>query len=227
MLPLLADVEWMRWVGLIVFIVIYILIHFLGGDKKKAKVARAKSAEPIQTERPAKPAPPNRQTTPSTARRSQSQEIEAFLQRAKERRREKTPPQKPTAKTPPPKPVRRLAETPLEAQVVKPRELGASIANQHLDTRDVTEHAEHLTDDLTEADQSRELHRRKMFSHRVGRLEDTSGEAGAKAGEDAPQSNAAATAAAAVPVSAAFFSPKDIRQAVIVSEVLQRPEHRW
>ena len=73
----------------------------------------------------------------------------------------------------------------------------------------------------------RELHRQKMFSHRVGRLEDTSGEAGVKAGSDAPQSNAAATAAAGVPLAAAFFQPKDIRQAIIVSEVLQRPEHRW
>lgn len=223
---LLADIEWMRWIGLIVFIVIYILNHFLGGDKKKAKAPRAKPAEPIQPDRTAKPSPPNRQTVPNTARQSQSQEIEAFLQRAKQRRREKATPQKPVAKAPP-APVRRLVEAPLEAEVVKPRPLGASIANQQLDTRDVTEHAEHLTDDLTEADQNRELHRRKMFSHRVGRLEDTSGEVGAKAGEDAPQTNAAATAAAAVPVSAAFFSPKDIRQAVIVSEVLQRPEHRW
>ena len=224
--PLLADAEWMRWVGLIVFIVIYILNHFLGGDKKKAKVPRAKGAEAIQPDRTVKPAPPNRQTAPGSARQSQTQEIEAFLQRAKERRREKTPPQKTVAKAPP-APVRRLAETPLEAEVVKSRPLGASIANQQLDTRDVTEHSEHLTDDLTQADQNRELHRRKMFSHRVGRLEDTSGEVGAKAGEDAPQSNAAATAAAAVPISAAFFQPKDIRQAIIVSEVLQRPEHRW
>ena len=224
--PFFADIEWTRWIGLIVFILIYILTHFLGGDKKAT--ARAKAAKAATTERTAAPSAqqPDRQPAKTAARTSQTQEIEAFLQRAKERRREKSGPQKNTAKAPP-TPVRRLAETPLEAEVVRPRALGASVANQQLDTRDVTEHAEHLTDDLSLADQVRELHRRKMFSHRVGRLEDTSGEVGAKAGEDAPTSNAAATAAAAVPLSAAFFRPQDIRQAIIVSEVLQRPEHRW
>lgn len=226
MLTLLADFEWTKWIGLIVFIVIYILNHFLGGDKNKAQAARAKAAGPKPADRTPQPAAPNRPAAATPARRSQSQEIDAFLQRAKDRKREKTPSAKPVAKAPPPPP-RRLAATPVEAEVVKPRKLGAAIANKQIDTREVTEHAEHLTDDLSQADQMRELHRRKMFGHRVGNLEDTSGALAAKADEQVQSPTTDTTAANVAPQAVSLFRPQDIRQAIIVSEVLQRPEHRW
>ena len=86
-----------------------------------------------------------------------------------------------------------------------------------------------MTDDLKRGDAEREQHFQQTFSHKLGRLTDTS-VAGDKA--IAPDAPAVSTVPpAAVPLSdwlpLPTTKPEDLRRAFMLNEILQRPEHRW
>ncbi|MHC4403003.1 MAG: hypothetical protein ACYTG0_25355 [Planctomycetota bacterium] len=70
-----------------------------------------------------------------------------------------------------------------------------------------------------------------VFDHRVGSLAGTPGESAQitrPLEADAPQDRVdASPAVAAAGLAAALANPGDLRQAIIMSEILQRPQHRW
>ena len=120
-----------------------------------------------------------------------------------------------------PVPLVNLRESSLTKDPVTPP---APQVRKSIDTREFAERATHLGN-LT-ADHSLDDHLKQVFSHEVGTL-------AAAAGDNlAAQNRAAAAAAAAtgtrqtLPI-AALLSGGNLRNAIILNEILQRPEERW
>jgi hypothetical protein len=103
-----------------------------------------------------------------------------------------------------------------------------SLAGRHLDTGEVGAGASHLIDDLKRGDAERKQHFDDTFTHKLGSLTDTSS-TGIQ-----PSGSAAATIAAQSdqPVSPSDWLPlgtslADFRRAIMLNEILQRPDDRW
>lgn len=223
-----AGLEWLKFVFVIVFFLVWIFNNLLS-DKAKAK------GKPLQ--RPQVP-PPRPDAGEAGAGGGQPQlagEIEEFLKRANQKRQEKVRRKQPAkaaakpAPPTPPKPARRLVQESSQGQDFEVS-TGKSVAEhvqKHLDTRGFTERAEHLMDeDIRKADAEREAHRKQVFEHKVGRLADTSTAEAAPAGPTAA-TTATIDAAAAMPLAALLANPQGLKQAIVLNEVLSRPEHRW
>lgn len=221
---LFAALEWVKFVFLIVFFLVWIFNNLLG-DKAKAK------ARPQQRPQVPPPRPDAAQAERPAGQQQLVGEIEEFLQRANQKRQEKVRRKQPAkaaakpAPPSPPKPARRLTQESHDFEVTT----GQSVAEhvqKHLDTSRFGDRAEHLVDDIAKGDVVREAHRKQVFEHQLGRLADTS----TRAAQPAPPPvvlTAAEAEAAAVPLAALLANPQSLKQAIVLNEVLARPEHRW
>lgn len=148
-------------------------------------------------------------------------EIAEFLRRAVQQQRGGRPPQQ--------------AEL---AEVVEPEVLPGPVGGQvsrhvgeHLDTAKFRRRASQLGDEVAHADDQMDQRLHQKFDHRVGRLVGTAGESAEAAGvEEATEPEdrvieLPTTAAAGLPVL--LSSAQNIRQAIVISEILNRPEDRW
>jgi len=227
--PLFADVDWIR---LSIFIVVGVayFISFVANRLRDRQVAKSRL-----------PKPPRR--NPEMAK-----ELDEFLKRSSAGRREAQP--KP-ARAITPSPVRtqenrnraarrkpderakpRKAEGPVttlvnlrESKLTKDRAAEpAGPLRPSIDTHEFAERAEHLG--KIQETHSLENHLKQTFTHQVGTL------APAAADSLAAKNRAAAAAAAAtgskqtLPI-AALLSGGNLRNAVILNEIFQRPEDRW
>ena len=147
-------------------------------------------------------------------------EIERFLREATGGQRK-----------PPPAP----APEPIVAEIVRPRRLSDS-GSRHLETSvDADEqrfgqHTSHLGEEVGQADDDMEDHIHAAFEHRLGGLTDTSvgvDVPDADVHDQTPGSSEDKTPSLAAELAATFRDPQSIRQAIILSEILTRPEHRW
>jgi hypothetical protein len=224
-LLLLADAGWIKLIFVAVVFIIWIFNNLVG-DKAKAK--------PRQLQRPVPPPRPI-EGAPAEGRPAGQQplvgEIEEFLKRANRKREEKARrKQQPKVAKPappaPPKPARRLVDGGSEGQQF---EFGTnrSVADhvqQHLNTGQFAERAATLVDeDIAKDDASREAHRKQVFDHKLGSLSDTS----TGSVKTAAAAQVAASDIGAIPVGALLSNPDSIRQAIILNEILTRPEQRW
>ena len=169
-----------------------------------------------------------------------SDEIDEFIRRAAERRKQGQGQRKPArpAQAPPvpaAQPQRsqqrpRLAPEIVEAEIVE--DISTSVS-RHLNTQQFQQRAAHMTDDVDNADDRVETRLHQNFDHKLGRLSQIdSTEKGS-----APTSRSATDTAATVTTAdenlmlsflvKSFHSPQSIRQAIILSDILTRPEHRW
>lgn len=88
-----------------------------------------------------------------------------------------------------------------------------------MSTDDVTEHGEHFSDKMEKADDEREARMHRKFDQQVGDLKESASvhtEVKAEMG-----------LGLASEIMEMLSQPKSVRQAIILSEVLERPEHRW
>jgi hypothetical protein len=158
-----------------------------------------------------------------------SDEIDDFIRRAAERRRQgqqgqrkQQQQQRPAQPPPPAQPKRaRLVEPEVvEAQVV---EDVAAHVNRHLDNQQFQNRASHLGEQPAEADDKVAARLHQTFDHQLGSLASTSAAA--------PTTSAPATTPTVNPTVAALAkllaSPQDFRQAFILSEILKRPADNW
>lgn len=97
---------------------------------------------------------------------------------------------------------------------------------RHLGTRSFNERTEHLADDITRADQQMEEHMQKAFNRRVGTLDEATPKASAPATDTRPLATIEQPSAATA-IAAMLANPAEIKQAIVLSEILARPEHRW
>ncbi len=168
-----------------------------------------------------------------------ARDIEEFLRRAAERRKKQLkqkqggevgqtapPPRQPLAQPPraEPKP-RRLVIAENQVEVVRPkqRDLRDESVTQHvarhLDSSSITENASHLAENLEQTDERLEARLHTKFDHDLGSLKDR---------QPLEQVAAVVTAQATSPMANDLIemlkSPKTMRQAIIIAEVLKRPE---
>ena len=137
-----------------------------------------------------------------------SSPIEEFLRQAAERRVNKPPP----VVVPP-------VQGEPEVLVADDRSLADTHLEHHIDTSDLANHAEHLGDEVSRANDQVDQHVHDVFDHQVGELD-----------------GAYASPAATIPAEGdglhhelkrALRSPQQVRRAVVFSEILRRPEWRW
>lgn len=235
--------DWLQFLIPLVFFIIYAINQLLSGNKTKPQPPPPRNPprrkpeveRPLRSEQPA--APPNK-----PARGGQAQlnaEIEEFLKRAEQRRGEgprretlaQRPPEPPQRRPAPPEPAQRRP-APLEpvggSEGERRRELSsvATSVEQHLGNRGFSQRAEHLADDIARSDENMEEHLKQVFGHRLGTLGEPS------PGRLTSTTDVAATISAdasstILALADMLTSPQKIRQAIVLREILDRPEHRW
>jgi hypothetical protein len=170
-------------------------------------------------------------------------DLEAFLRQAAQRRAQRqagalrpaapapTPaPPPPPAAGPAPASPQRPARGPLVPPPVRPTPLTNVVKSQvvtlaesprlgtRVNTAGFEQRAEHLGEDVSLADEHMEAHIAEKFDHHVGSL----------SGGDTAQSDAGGADAAlgVAELAALLKDPKTVRQAVILSEILNPPHFR-
>lgn len=224
--PLIADFGWLKAIVLLVFFIIWIFNNLIG-DKAKAKA---------RPQRQQLPQPNGPEGKGAGGQKQLAGEIEDFLKRAGAKRQERARRKQPTkavvnpAPTPPPKPVRRLVPSAAEPQNLDVA-TGRSVADhvqKHLDTRQFAERASHLGDeDIAKNDAERDAHRKQVFDHKLGRLADTSTGITDSAETSLTDAPTQPEPAAAVPLATLLSNPQNLKNAIVLNEILSRPEHRW
>jgi hypothetical protein len=218
----------------IVFFVIYALNQLLSAKGNQPPARNAQRRAPERGERPLEPAagPPKPQADPASQLNA---EIEQFLKRATQRRGER-PMRERAARaataTPkaPPKPPREAArQAPIDVVPIERRDFDAVAASveKHLANRGFSERAEHLADEVARADEQMEQHLQQAFGHRVGTLAAEAAVAGATPVTDVQPTVKTDAPSAAASLAAVLASPQGMRQAIVLGEILARPEHRW
>jgi hypothetical protein len=213
--PLLAagDIETLVKIGALF---LFFLLPALGRMLAKGRQAQPPAGAPP---RPQRPVPPQ-----------VADEIGEFLRRANEHRAAEQPPPQPAR----PKPLPPVQQ-PVRAEVVAEVPVGTQVNEQvkkYLDTQSFSRREEALGKEVAQADQQIDQHLHQVFDHSLSRLETVVGETAAPpAAVESPE--VADTTAPEIPATfatgllALVTSPDSLRQAVILSEILHRPEERW
>ncbi|HEY1785681.1 MAG TPA: hypothetical protein VGG30_09040 [Pirellulales bacterium] len=218
-----ADLHLPQIIHLLIMFLIYPAYKILKRQREQqANTSRPRSAAPslpasnakrsAAAGRPAAPQKPNPQLA----------EIQEFLKQSRAAR-PSSPQAKAAARSVRVEPIQSGRGTPVGGAS------GASLDSRHLDTTKFGARASQMVDDLKRGDAEREEHFQRTFAHKVGRLTDTS-VAGPKAiAPDAPE----ISTVPATPVPPSDWLPlpttklEELRRAVMLNEILQRPEHRW
>ena len=184
-------------------------------------------------------------------------EVEEFLRRAAARRaaaQQQRPPAPPAGWSPPPPaqpayqpppaaptyPQRRpasLAEvvilepvSPVEAEVVdaeladQPDRLSRGVAQHLRGTQEIAEHTRHLGEEVDLADDKLEARLHQTFDHKLGDLKKSTLEAAAVSPS---QSSRDAALPGAASIANLLVDPQNVRNAIILAEILRRPDENW
>lgn len=175
-------------------------------------------------------------------------EVEEFLRRAAARRaaaqqqqqRPATAPPawaQPVPQAPPPQLQRRplaMAEVvmlePIDAQVVEAElaesedRVGRSVAQHMRGTQQIGEHVRHLGAEVDQADDKLEAHLHQVFDHNLGQLRKSTMEAAAASPSQAARDAGLPGAAS---IAQMLANPQNLRNAIIMSEIIRRPEENW
>ncbi|HET6881591.1 MAG TPA: hypothetical protein VFI31_15615 [Pirellulales bacterium] len=192
--------DWLKLIGLVVFALIYGFNYLLGALGKG------------QQRRPPRP----EQRGPRPAGRPAAQdEVAEFLKRASEKR-----PPKPAEARP-----RRVATAEIiEAhEVEEVRSSGLSKSLQaHVDNRELKQRAAHLTH-VEQAETAFQAHLHDL-DHSVGRIHEVADTAPLAPGELPPPTGI--TPAQEI-LSSLLADPQNLKQAILLNEIIQRPVERW
>jgi hypothetical protein len=132
-------------------------------------------------------------------------------------------------------PTRLPAEKPVQAEVVADAPVGAKIGKQverDLDTEEFTKRTTQLGSEVAQADKEIDDHLHQVFDHHVSKLEFVPGEAATPPVVVGPvelteQSLLDIPATFATGLTDLLADPDSVRQAIVLNEVLHRPEERW
>ena len=233
---LLADAgDWISFLIPVVVGIIWVLNQVFG------QLAKPNANKPRAEVRRPNP-PPQRPQRPQPSA-NVNDEIEAFLRRATQRAGGEQRPQQPTVAQAAPPPPRTLAPRPevfgdsmqrrsddvlVEVEMVDDelaQKQRVDLSQRHLETRPFER-----TSKVDNADENMAEHMQDLFGHRVGTLP-------AAAVKQPPlQQEAAASSApvvkpstpsAAAGIAALLRDPRSARHAIVLQEILTRPEIRW
>lgn len=205
-------------VGFLIFLM-FLIISVVGHFANKWREMQEEAARRARARRPAPPRPQHQPL---------NDEIAEFLRTAEQRRRPGgAPPATPPRPASPPRapalPPRPLAEQPVDVQVVEPRpgRLRETLSSR----RQMVEVSQESQ--VAQADDRMEGHLHQVFDHQLASL--SVGEVGSTAsfaGEPLLQAVPLPLTAAAG-LTALLASADSLRQAIVLSEILNRPVHRW
>jgi len=159
-------------------------------------------------------------------------EVEAQA-RAGQQRPPAPAPAQPIAPSPPPPPSFSPPPqnldypSPVEAEVVDAElaETGDAVArhvSQHMrGHEEIAEHTRHLGEEVDRADDKLEAHLHEVFDHQVGRLRKSATDFAAAAASDVKR-----TGFTAGSIAGMLLSPDNLRNAIILGEILKRPDER-
>lgn len=111
----------------------------------------------------------------------------------------------------------------VDAEIVYAEPVHESVdarVRQDIDTTDVTRHAARLGAELGQTDERMEAHLHQQFDHDLSEIDDQE-----SVWDEAELRGERTTLASEI--AAMLQDPTSVRQAVILNEVLPRPEHRW
>jgi len=204
----------------IVFFVIYVINQFLAAKAKPQQQGRNPQRRTNQprAER-AMRRPQQAQGQPPGDASQLNAEIEQFLKRANQRRGKRPPPERAAPASAAPQAPAPMKEQPIDVAPID-GEFGSVSASvdSHLGHRGF---GEHLAEEVGQADEEMERHLSEAFDHRVGTLRRSDTRAGAPSEETAETTSMAATFAELL------RTPQGMRQAIVLGEILARPEDRW
>jgi hypothetical protein len=156
-------------------------------------------------------------------------EAQARAQQQRPKPQPAPPPPRPAAPPPPARLVPARQEMvplePVEVEIVDAElaEIGDSVGRhvtQHLrGTEQIAEHTRHLGEEVDQADDKLESHLHQVFDHQLGKLKKTASTTAA-APYDSPASDMSE-------LLQMLRSPKSVRDAIVMAEVLRRPDDRW
>jgi hypothetical protein len=119
----------------------------------------------------------------------------------------------------------------VEAEVVGQPAIGEGIkqhVGKYLDAGEFRRRAAELGEEVAQTDEQLEQRLHTKFDHKVSRLTDRPGESASMPGAEKPEDRLAELPSTAAAGLAAMFSrPESIRQAIVINEILTRPEDRW
>ncbi len=168
-----------------------------------------------------------------------ARDIEEFLRRAAERRNKnqqaggKRPSNRPPPVTPPPvePPRQKISQRDLVAESSRASSLPSKqpkkeSVSEHVkryidvsdvaDVTDITDHASHLAEVIERADDKIDQHVHDVFDHEVSKINEP--------GSGVTKVQGKASSPIAQDLLNLFKSPRSIRQAIMVSEILKRPD---
>jgi len=217
--PLLAAID----IGDIVRIVVIFLIFVVPVIAQA--LAKLKQIPP-PNQRPIPPRPPMD---------DMANEIEDFLRRAANQQRNPKTPR--AARAQQRKIERQAAAEPVQAEVVAEKPVGGQVTEHvktFLDEEKFAKRGEELGKGVAQTvNQEIDQHLQQVFSHPVSKLAAVSGEAAAPPTAGEPAELAAAAPVVETPnvfadeLVAMLTNPDSLRQAILLTEILHRPEERW
>lgn len=206
-------------IGVVVFVVIMIIsaISQMAGNKKEA--------QPRPKPRP-RPRPPVRPAQAGPGRQSPAGELEDFLRRAAGGGQQppRRPPPVPTAK---PAVARPVVAEPVVAEVTDELEIVESVSDYVSHSMGESRFRPSVADEAYRTDDVSH-----KFDHQMGQLDSSPERAAHAAALAEPESRAAQIvesmpSTGAAGLAAMLATPTNLRQAILLKEILERPEHRW
>jgi hypothetical protein len=223
MLPLAAADS---WIGFVVFLVIMIIsaISQMAGNKKEAPRPPAPRPRPRPPVRPAQAGPGQQGPV--------ARELEEFLRRAGGQPQGR-PPQQPGFPQPGPAPRPPVAR-PMPARPVVAQPVAAEIVDDLEVIESMADHVGHSVGGL----QAQLDHRAGQpggfahsFNRQMGQFDSSGAQAEREAAFAEPDPHGefleSLPPTAAAGLAAILAAPTSLRQAILLSEIIQRPVHRW
>jgi hypothetical protein len=211
-----GDWGWVQFLVPIVAMIIYVVNQLLSGAGKTGKKTLP------QQQRPRNRQPPGRQDV--------NDEVRDFLQRASERKSETRPPAQQQEAS---RPTRRLQQQSIEivdAEVIDDPPTGAGVRShvkQHLNTREFDQRASQMAQGEANSDRVMQSHMHKTFDHQLGSLAPAATSDPPMTQEEQQASDLVGVPNTANDFMAMLRNPAQVRQAIIMNEILRRPEDRW
>lgn len=206
--PLLAQGD---WIGVLVFIVIAIIsiLSQVLGKAKEAPRPRQRPRRPVQAG--------GGQRAPG---QNVDDEINDFLRRAAQRHRGQVQPE--------------AVDELVEADLVEDQPVGDGMkthVDEYLDTQEFERQSAELGRRVVSAEQQLEGQIRQKFQHEVSGLAAKKGETAMPPGDlELPpitETVRSMPPTVAAGLAAMLSDTQNIRQAIVLSEIINRPEHRW
>jgi hypothetical protein len=195
--------EVLRIIVIVVFGLIYLFNHLVGGAK-------------AQKRRPARPAQPRPEGRPEV-----QDEVAEFLKRATEKR-----PAAKRAEGRGQSPRRPIPAESVEARLETPStSRWPQTVQPHVDSLDLAQRAEQLSH-VNQTEAAFQAHMQTL-EHSVGRIQEAVTDAALPAQTPRDDKSHAAATPAGELFAALLADAQSLRQAIVLNEIIRRPEERW